>query len=134
MFVALLDPAEVTGGLVDSDDADPDEVCDDPAARLGAGLSDLPAYAPPGRRTFRERLAGATAVRLVPDTNGRREWRAFPVAEILCRHLEHRPAPETPETAGELGRSAPTTPPDVLVSRAFHAEGRIDVPRRRPSR
>ncbi|MGW9210423.1 hypothetical protein ACWGR4_25960 [Embleya sp. NPDC055664] len=125
MFTALLDPAEAAGGLTDLDDADPVEVRDDLAAHLSARLADLPAYAPPGRRAIRESLARGAAERLAPTGGRRPEWGAFLVAGILTRHLEHRPAPETPDAAAELGRSAPITLPDVLdLDLAARPDGR----------
>lgn len=111
---ALLERAAAVGGLVDLDDADPDEVREDLADHLNARLADIPAYRPPRKRAIRHRLAHAIADRLAPHPGGRVPWGAFLVAEIFTRHLAQVPAPDGPDEAGELGGSAPTTLPAVL--------------------
>ncbi|MFI6985160.1 caspase family protein [Embleya sp. NPDC050154] len=73
-FAALLELAGAARGLVDLDDADPDEVRDDVADYFNARLTDMPAYAPPGRRAIRRHLAQAVADRLVSSPKQRAEW------------------------------------------------------------
>ncbi|MFE2867289.1 AAA family ATPase [Embleya sp. NPDC059259] len=114
MFDALLDRAAETGGLMDLDAADPDEVREDLADHLGARLADTRTYGPPRMRAVRQRLARAIADRLSPRSVRGTEWGAFLVAEIFTRHLAQVGAPEDLDAADALGRSAPGTLPEVL--------------------
>ncbi|MFJ8743265.1 AAA family ATPase [Embleya sp. NPDC127516] len=114
MFTPLLDRAIDVGGLLDLDDAHPDEVREDLADHLGARLADISAFGPPRMRAIRHHLARAIADRLAPNPDRRAEWGAFLVAGIFTRHLTQVPAPADPDTAGRLGSSAPTTLPAVL--------------------
>ncbi|MGW9273110.1 AAA family ATPase, partial [Embleya sp. NPDC055612] len=124
-FAALFDLAKAAGGLVDLDDADPDEVRADVADHLAGILATTPGYAPPRMRAIRERLARAVADRLSPPGGQRAQWGAFLVAGIFTRHLARIPAPDSVEAAVRLGSSVPTTLPAVLdLDLAAHPHGR----------
>ncbi|MFE3205605.1 hypothetical protein ACFXKZ_47520, partial [Embleya sp. NPDC059237] len=124
-FAALIDLADATGGLVDLDDADPDEVRADVADHLAGILATAPGYAPPRMRAIRDRLAHAVADRLAPLPGQRAQWGAFLVAGIFTRHLARIPAPDSVDAAVRLGSSVPTTLPAVLdLDLAAHPHGR----------
>ncbi|WP_331764224.1 caspase family protein (plasmid) [Streptomyces atratus] len=114
LFSALLDLARAGDGLIDLDDADPDEVRGDLAAHLTGRLATMNPYKPARMRAIRDRLAHAVADRLAPRPGEPAMWGAFLVAGIFARYLERVPAPGSVEAAAALGHSAPTTLPQVL--------------------
>ncbi|MFJ2574985.1 AAA family ATPase [Streptomyces halstedii] len=113
-FSALLDLARAGDGLIDLDDADPDEVRGDLAAHLTGRLMMMDSYEPARMRAIRDRLAHAVADHLAPHPGEPAPWGAFLVAGIFARYLERDPAPDSVEAAAALGHSAPTTLPQVL--------------------
>ncbi|MFI5774721.1 AAA family ATPase [Streptomyces sp. NPDC051658] len=113
-FSALLDLARAGDGLIDLDDADPDEVRGDLTAHLTGRLTAMKPYEPARMRAIRDRLAHAVADRLAPHPGEPAPWGAFLVAGIFARYLERDPAPDSVEAAAALGHSAPTTLPQVL--------------------
>ncbi|WP_326771167.1 AAA family ATPase (plasmid) [Streptomyces sp. NBC_01591] len=113
-FSALLDLARAGDGLIDLDDADPDEVRGDLTAHLTGRLTAMNPYKPARMRAIRDRLAHAVADRLAPHPGEPAPWGAFLVAQIFTRYLKRVPAPDSAEAATALGHSAPTTLPQVL--------------------
>ncbi|MCX0274938.1 WD40 repeat domain-containing protein [Nocardia zapadnayensis] len=113
-FSALLDSARAVDGLIDLDNADPEEVRLDLVDHLTSFLAEMSGYELPHMRAIRDRLAHAVADRLTPPPGHRAEWGSFLVAGIFTRYLKRVRAADSVEAATELGHSVPTTLPRVL--------------------
>jgi hypothetical protein len=119
-FARLLDLAQATGGLIDLDLAEPNEV----RQALHAYLKDLLAdtdYASLDANAAKEALAGAIAGRLTgmdepaePLAKRSLDWGEFLVAGLYLRHILSLPVERDPARARELGLAVPLDLPGLL--------------------
>ncbi|MGW3384519.1 AAA family ATPase [Streptomyces albogriseolus] len=114
VFTDLRSVAASSGGLIDLDTTDAEELRGDLTEYLTNSLSNLDAYRDYRRRNVLTSLARRAAARLADAANSNREWGAFIVASIFTRYLATLPPPTTTKEAAEFGATIPTSFPAVF--------------------